>query len=106
VTLAPFLWEENLLVATYAQWVPTILSLLQPQPQKASGLCEGLSAGHLIEARNAFQQVHRTWDRGRSATVWALATSFSFGQHMTTDVEKPVYLQTISKKADEVTDTY
>jgi len=68
-----------------------ILSFPRPQPQKASGLREGLSAGHLKEVRNAFQQVHRTWDRGRRTAVWVSATSFSFGQHMATGAWKSAY---------------
>jgi hypothetical protein len=73
------------------QW-SRVFSFPGPQPQKPSGLREGLSAGHLTEVRNVFQRAPRTWDRGRSTTAWALATSFSFGQHMTTGVKKPVYL--------------
>ena len=51
---------------------PRAFSFPRPQPRRASGLREGLSAGCLNEVRNAFQQAHRTWDRGRTTTVCVL----------------------------------
>jgi hypothetical protein len=44
----------------------------RPQPRKTSGLREAPSAGHLNGVRNAFQQVPRTWNRGRRTPVCVL----------------------------------
>jgi hypothetical protein len=51
---------------------PRVLAFPRPQPRRASGLHAAMSAGHLNEARNAFQQAHRTWDRGRTTTACVL----------------------------------
>jgi hypothetical protein len=50
---------------------PSVFPFPRLQPRKASGLREEVRAGHLTEVRNAFQRVHRTWDRARRTTVRA-----------------------------------
>jgi hypothetical protein len=51
---------------------PRVFPFSRPEPRKTSGLREALSAGHLNGVRNAFQQVPRTWNRGRRTPVCAL----------------------------------